>query len=967
MSLFLEDATAFAPLLAAEQRAAAMQHPAIAGFQTTATTSGPDEAYDALFAAIGRGDIRPEEVLTFLESGEAAGHKSDDPRMEEFANRLILRVAGGEESLRGILRIFIQNDVIKTADFTRIAARVADAGDGSLDRVLTLQTTFEHDFLAAAQARGTPLKQRLLMSTPVLAGRAALGALSGLVASLRGNSSSATAATLAEQRPLLRDGGEGSDVEGSDDPLASLAPRVSTEQQRGIAALDGVMSHAAAAAAAVRDGGDARSHVSAGSGDAIARALSIASAASAEEARMHRTASGTDLSRMGAGARLERLEGRVRGMDEELHSVAAPRGDGGDSVDAAPDALEEEGDVRREAAVSPRTALAAARPTGRASGMEEVKGGDPTLEEQIAPHVDAILARAGEIGRASDNVRDWLAKRAILTQVFAYHEAISGASVVDSAVAFFKSVHAVLAVKGGKDPYMAAKEILEAAAPRTREINQHLSGLAIGASNQARTRAVVYAAALLASRATHVASAAASAAASALPPPPPPPAALASRLLDLDGVGSDGDVESGSAGSTPRRDASGDAAAAAPSGASREAGLAALAALAEEEQAGAAARVVEAVASRYDETNPHFAGYIREEMGAMHIQAQIRELAGGSRTTGPLTTEREQQLAAEYFAGLLFLKRVAVEREFLAIGNAISPGQLLNLLSRRLHLELPTVPGEHAHDATILDAAKVCARVISMTEEIAAAARAADSSSSGEPSDDEQLDGASPRGAAPSGAVVPQSIGAGHAGRAAAAPLSVVEEGASDDDGSSSSDGSARAGASGSVTSPPTPRSTPREGGDGRHVHFPSRESQLARSLRSSRSLPGSPRAESPVAGSRREALSDDEIASGRARRRPVAPATLVFNPQATVIEPDTLADINDWLKIDRCNGMTIVKIMVWAAIIFTAGLLYGAMAAVAKCIDAGKRREYQRLEEVDGEAVVVPDFAAAKLLAQRA
>lgn len=57
-----------------------------------------------------------------------------------------------------------------------------------------------------------------------------------------------------------------------------------------------------------------------------------------------------------------------------------------------------------------------------------------------------------------------------------------------------------------------------------------------------------------------------------------------------------------------------------------------------------------------------------------------------------------------------------------------------------------------------------------------------------------------------------------------------------------------------------------------------------------------------------------------------------------------TLSSINDWLMIRECNSMTLLKILAWAAIIFSLGIVYGLTAMVAESIDAAKRWEIEQL-----------------------
>lgn len=58
---------------------------------------------------------------------------------------------------------------------------------------------------------------------------------------------------------------------------------------------------------------------------------------------------------------------------------------------------------------------------------------------------------------------------------------------------------------------------------------------------------------------------------------------------------------------------------------------------------------------------------------------------------------------------------------------------------------------------------------------------------------------------------------------------------------------------------------------------------------------------------------------------------------------PDTLADINHWLTdFKKCDAKVILKVMAWAAIIFTAGLAYLGAMLVAAGIDAYKRRHIE-------------------------
>lgn len=75
------------------------------------------------------------------------------------------------------------------------------------------------------------------------------------------------------------------------------------------------------------------------------------------------------------------------------------------------------------------------------------------------------------------------------------------------------------------------------------------------------------------------------------------------------------------------------------------------------------------------------------------------------------------------------------------------------------------------------------------------------------------------------------------------------------------------------------------------------------------------------------------------------SPKKRLDNDRYQFITQDTAADLNDWLMIRECDGMTIAKIIVWALMIFSAGIVYGFMIMVAKCIDLGQTRKIEELE----------------------
>lgn len=66
--------------------------------------------------------------------------------------------------------------------------------------------------------------------------------------------------------------------------------------------------------------------------------------------------------------------------------------------------------------------------------------------------------------------------------------------------------------------------------------------------------------------------------------------------------------------------------------------------------------------------------------------------------------------------------------------------------------------------------------------------------------------------------------------------------------------------------------------------------------------------------------------------------------PEENDLTTHTLSNINDWLMIRECNRMTLLKILAWAAIIFSLGIVYGLTAMVAESIDAAKRWEIEQL-----------------------